>query len=205
MKHESIERLLPDFAHGRLDDSDAESLREHLTTCGACRTRLAAMQPLMQDLDAWRPKVPEGYFQTVLPAFRARLESREPRAGKVGSSWMRLLAPLGAAVVVAGLLASLPPGPPKEGQNGLRDLAGEFDAGEFAESILEELETSLVGQQQQEMIAQTVPENAATRQLLEHIAGENGLEELAPLRAVDDLENEELDAVLRRLEQRTFL
>jgi len=206
MEHNSLEQMLPDFARGRLNGSDAEAVKEHLMTCATCQSRLIAMESLMQDLDQWRPTVPDGYFQTILPRFRAHLDKKRTGADEIGFSWLRFLAPVGAAVVAVGLLTSLPlESPSTKDENGLRDLAGEFNAGEFADIVLEEVQGALSGPQQQEAIAQAVPENTAARQLLEHIAGEDGLEELAPLQAVDDLENEELDAILGRLEQRKFL
>ena len=203
--HETMEYLLPDYASGVLTGADANALAEHLKSCPTCMHQLASMNAAVAVLNESTPSVPEGYFQTIIPRFRARLGETSKRKPDWIFEWARLLAPVGAAVVAVGLLTTVSLGPAGNDQNGLRALADEIGSNEFAEIVLDEMQGAVLGSVSQDVAALAVPQNSIARQLLEQMAGEHVLEELAPLQTVEDLETDELDLILRRLEQRKFL
>ena len=205
MNHEQLEQMLPDYARNGLSAEDAGLLRVHLESCPLCQNRLASLQTVSRMIDASAPGMPEAYFQTILPRFRAGLEERQHRRFDWGASWIRWAAPVVAAVVAVGLLTAIPIGPAGTDQNGLRALANEIGSNEMTEFVLDEMETTMIGSRAQDVIAHSVPQTTVARQLLEQLAGESVLEELSVLRTVEDLENDELDVILRRLEQRKFL
>lgn len=203
-EHEHIEILIPDYCQGLLEPEEMEKVRKHVGICPLCKAQQASLAQVFQTLDRHREgPVPEGYFAAVLPRFRTMLETRQRKTVDWSGFWMQLAAPAAAAIVLVGILnlVSLTPnvtGPSQE----LRELAGSLEPGEIAVALLDELEgETLSSVRQQEALAASLSNETITQKLLESLLGTS----VIPLRTVDDLDTEELDQVLRHLEERTFL
>jgi len=106
---EHIEYLLPEYLNGTLADSLRPSVEEHLKHCSSCRTELTELRQTMEMLDAHEIAGPSsGYFATVLPCVRERLEVGESWNAFVNPLLTRFALPIGAAVLVLFILLSLP-------------------------------------------------------------------------------------------------
>ncbi|MEX2190531.1 MAG: zf-HC2 domain-containing protein [Bacteroidota bacterium] len=203
MEHKDLEQLLPDYAAGTLDQADSELLSAHLSQCDECGERLQAFRQVMQELQSAKgaDDVPAGYFANLLPRFRARLEKRSGSLFSAG--WFRLVSPVAAAIVVVGLLATLRLSPDAGEPNGLRALAAELETTEFTDAFLSEIDQQMLSSMTAtDAFAGTLAREAVSRELLERMAESP---DLAPLQSFDDLENDELDVLLQRLQSRKYL
>jgi len=203
MDHKEFEHLLADYASGMLDQSGSDLLRAHLDHCAVCGERLQSFRQVMLELRAAKEGgqgVPAGYFENLVPRFRASLSGQKDRPS--GSGWFQLVPPFAAAIVVIGLIGTqqFPPD-----SDGLRSLAAEMEVSEITDAYLSEIEQQPMGSiGAAEALAGSLRREAASRQLLEQF-GESSLEDLAPLITVDDLGSDELDVLLQRLKTRTYL
>lgn len=116
--HRDVERLLPWYANGTLDDEDAQRVAAHLGDCAACRAEVGALQAVIhagepkpsaedaRDADrAWMHM--RQRLHAVHRAPIARFDWRRVRAGWNGAApWMRVaLAAQCAAVAVLAAFA----------------------------------------------------------------------------------------------------
>lgn len=205
MAHKQFEYLLPDFAGGTLDQSSSELLSAHLEHCTVCSQRLETFRQVMTEVRIARDadRVPEGYFTNILPRFRARLSERG--SPSFGFRWFQLGAPFAATVVVAGLLATLQLPLEPGASKGLRSLAEELEATELTDALFSEIDQqSLASMNADDALVGTIAREAVSRELLERIT-ESSWGDVVPLRTLDDLESDELDILLQRLESRKYL
>ena len=208
MDHKQFEHLLPDLAAGTLDRADSDLLQAHLQHCAVCIQQLEGFRQVMSELRSAKEtkSAPDGYFANIVPRFRLRLQGRSDRS--TGFGWLQLAPPFAAAVIVLGLLATLQ-GPigsnGSNGSNGLRSLVADLESAEVTDAFLSEIDQQpLATMDSDDVLAGTLDRGAVSRDLLERIA-ESAWGDLAPLQTVEDLESDELDVLLQRLESRTYL
>ena len=109
MRIEHVEYLLPEYLNGTLADSLRPGVEEHLKHCSSCKTELAELRHTMEMLDSHgAAEPPSGYFTTILPRVRERLEGEESRNVLANPLLTRLALPIGAAVLALVILFSLP-------------------------------------------------------------------------------------------------
>lgn len=202
MGHDHIEQRLTDLVTGGLADGEKNEVQEHLDSCPLCRERLASLRKTIAVLEQSRhSKVPEGYFGTILPRLRQRIDRPGGLRSLLDFRWPHLAAPIGAAILVTGLLTAIP-----SANQGTRNLAAAtrgLEAGDLADVYFDELQIT--------PLATTPPEDLAkgavsgldlSKGLLEVMLDENVMQEL---KTVDELDEEEVEIILRRLETRTLL
>ena len=113
-RHRAVERLLPWYANGTLDDDERAEVEAHLHDCAQCRAdvawqqRLQAMEPLpMADAEAGADEAWSRLRQAV-GATRPAASATPPRAPRVRTphryAWAFVAAPLAFAGVVATVL-----------------------------------------------------------------------------------------------------
>lgn len=203
MEHDHIESRLADLVTGEVATEERDMIQHHLDDCPSCREQLEALRNTM---DALRREpmadVPEGYFGTVLPRLRRRIEQPRGLRRWLDLSWPQWAGPVGAAVLMVGLLMSVPLGDRQE-TSALVNVLGDLGASELTEVYFDELQTA--------PLAATMPEDLAggilagfdlRSDLLETMLDEHVM---LDLRTVDELEEEEIGIILRRLEARTLL
>ncbi|MFT7772305.1 zf-HC2 domain-containing protein [Roseateles sp.] len=102
-EHAAVQALLPWYARGQLGDAEREEVERHLLHCQACRSELAAEQP-MQALLGVAGALPEGGdVEAGLARMHAQMRRAKPRAGPRWMPWA--LGLQGAAIVLLlGLL-----------------------------------------------------------------------------------------------------
>lgn len=84
MKCEEIREMMPDMASGM--EKLTSEIREHLSGCSACSSKLEEFRNTMALLDEWQTPEPSPYFDVRLKA-RLREEHAKPQAGWMG--WFR--------------------------------------------------------------------------------------------------------------------
>jgi hypothetical protein len=137
---EHVEYLLPEYLNGALAASRRPGVEEHLKYCSSCRTELMELRQTMEMLEArGTVEPPGGYFATILPRLRDRLEREEPRNVFASPLLTRLLLPIGAAVLALFILLSIPfPGTESEtATNPLQDVMHGSTTGELVDVALD--------------------------------------------------------------------
>jgi hypothetical protein len=109
VRTEHLEYRLPEYLDGTLPVSLRPALEEHLNQCSSCRTELSELRQTMEMLDT-HPAAgpPNGYFTTVLPRVRKRLEERESGKAVLNPLFIRFALPIGAAALSLIILLSFP-------------------------------------------------------------------------------------------------
>ncbi len=108
MRNNHVDHELADYLAGRVDDGTRSAIDAHLKGCVACREEAAALRTALEALPARSfLDPPSAYFSTVPARVRMRLE--QPRRGSwIGSPIIaRALVPLATAVVVIAVLVEL--------------------------------------------------------------------------------------------------
>jgi hypothetical protein len=109
VRTDHVEQNLVEYLGGTLAEPLRPGVEEHLEHCSACRTDLAELRQTMELLSRQRVAPPRsGYFSTVVPHVRERLEGKESRSLFGASLLMRFALPIGAAAIVLAILLSLP-------------------------------------------------------------------------------------------------
>jgi hypothetical protein len=103
-----VTALLPDYVRGRLEEQVKSGVELHLAHCSACKTELDQLQMATSLIEREsKSAVPAGYFNTVLPRVRTRLESNSaeyfwnPLIGKVAL-------PLATAILAIAIFWRIP-------------------------------------------------------------------------------------------------
>jgi hypothetical protein len=136
---EHVEHLLPEYLNSTLDDVLRPGVEEHLKHCSACAGELAELRQTMEFLDAQATTgPPDGYFTTVLPRVRERMEEKESRNVFANPLIIRLALPIGVAVLALFILLSLPfPANEIEGHNPLQAVMHGSTTQDLVEVVLD--------------------------------------------------------------------
>lgn len=112
-EHAAVQGLLPWFARGQLGTAETQQVERHLLQCPACRSELAAEQPLQTLLSVAGALPAGGDVEASLARMHARRQLPPPRAPRA-PRWMPWALGLqGAAVaLLLGLLLVTRPGEP---------------------------------------------------------------------------------------------
>jgi anti-sigma factor RsiW len=106
---EHVERRLLEYLDGTLAESLRPGVERHLEHCSACRTELAELRQTMELLSSQKTAPPpSGYFSTVVPHVRERLEGKESQSLFGAPMLVRFALPVGAAAIALAILLSLP-------------------------------------------------------------------------------------------------
>jgi hypothetical protein len=122
VRTEHVEYFLPEYLNGTLGDSLRPGIEEHLKHCSSCSAELTGMRQTMEMLVNHATEgPPSGYFTTVLPRVRRRLEGEESRSFFSSPLLIRLALPIGAAALALFIVLSLP-SPGTEAETGHNPL-----------------------------------------------------------------------------------
>lgn len=109
MHTEHVEYLLLEYLDGSLAGSLRPGVEAHLQHCGSCRTELEELRQTMEMLDAHGTVMaPSGYFTTVLPRVRERLEGKKSGNVFANPLLVRLAIPIGLGALALFIVLSLP-------------------------------------------------------------------------------------------------
>jgi hypothetical protein len=209
-----IKNLLPDFLSNRADVGEQKSVQEHIDRCVSCRQEALALKETFQALERSEASTPSvAYWTNFLPRLRERL-------GEVGGTkqesvpWVtKFLVPAAGLVVAVFLIARIEIVPGSKGAlSEVRQLVEQMDTAEFqrlaevsSDPLFPEsssrLEVSLSRDEEarraiNSLIATSGDEVIQLREVSLHGLAETGLE---------DLTDEEMEAVIHRLESRGTL
>lgn len=134
--HDHWEQLIPDYLSGRLSDRDGQELKHHIAQCDRCSQLVEELGPLFEIQRVERSRqAPGGYFASVLPRIRQRLDRSGSRSRARG---LPDLALAGASLVllVAIFLSLWPPWQEAGTQDrALAEAIEELPAGVVADAL----------------------------------------------------------------------
>jgi len=205
-----VKYLLPDYVQGTISDEDISLVARHLHECKDCPRELESMQELYAILDSRKEAGPEvSYWPTLLPRIHERIEERKNR---FAPQWVpRLAFPL--AVLAVLVLVAIRVYAPSTGITGIaaggngigvRDILAQMDSTEL-QAVSSEYFTS------NNLITLISETNlmSSDGEILKEMIADVRLSSLQPdidTRAiVDNLTDEEADAVVSRLSQKRLM
>jgi hypothetical protein len=140
VRTEHVEYLLPEYLDGTLEDSLRPGVEEHLKSCSSCSSELSGLRQAMEMLKSHGTEgPPSGYFATVLPRVRERLEGESSQSIFFSPLLIRLALPIGAAALALFIVLSLPfPGSEAEtGHNPLQAVMHGSTTAELVDVVLD--------------------------------------------------------------------
>lgn len=199
---------LPDLIRGKLDAKMSANVRTHLSECLACQAEERKMRVLLGELDRLSlPHPPPGYFQTILPRVRERLE--KPRWTQIFAKPLvgRILVPATAALVL-GVAALQMFRSHIDGD--LKSTVARLEAEEVLEAV-EEDELFRLWNGGQRAVENVVSEKTLTTRIVNDLMGEIALLETfdptvgSQQLLVSDLSDHDLDVLIERLNKKEIL
>jgi hypothetical protein len=133
--------LLPDFVQGLLSGDEKKGVEAHLAGCEVCRERAEGLRVLFRRLaEGTVPDPPAGYFLSLLPRVRERIERGENRLWRPGSLVDRFAVPAVVGALTVLLLFTVPLVNGTKGfSNGrLADVLQQYDADALLEAVSDE-------------------------------------------------------------------
>jgi len=206
---QEVRELLPEFLSNRADEGEKKVVQEHLERCVACREQSVALRETFDTLgSALAPNPPETYWRNFLPRLHDRL-SEERRTRPELASWVyRFLVPSAGLLVTILLLGRIGIVPePNASFLAQRQLVEEMSPREFhqlAESAFDplfpesssRLEALLPYDEETGRIINSLIATSSDEVTRVHEANLHGFIDLG----LEDLTNEEMEAVIQRLE-----
>ena len=207
---EHVNASLPDYITGRIEAEAREVIERHLALCAACREEHELLRrTFAQVADSPTHVSPPGYFATVLPRVRMRLDNRRPFVFRNLGAVQRLLPLVAAGVALFFLWNSPAPVNTYGHQNPLLPYAGSLTDDEWLDGWSEQL-FSVNGTRQELAESDVYEELAATPTDWTALgsAGHALPEELneAPYQSlISGLSEQDLDELVERLGERINL
>jgi anti-sigma factor RsiW len=124
-----------------LEESLRPLVESHLEECGACRTELENLRTTFHWLSTYQAPPPaDGYFSTILPRVRERLESKKPASFFAHPLVARLAVPLAVGAVMLAILLSVPFSErgSENGHNPLQSVLRGLETDELVDIILDQ-------------------------------------------------------------------
>lgn len=215
MPTDHIKYWLPDFISGKIDERSQAVVEQHIRECGECLRELEELKETFAELAKERPLMPSPqYFGTILPRVRQRLGGKSRSIEFFWQPFLtRFIMPLGAAVVAFALLfqTSLIDGAHGGSVLAERPMFSDYSAQELFSAYLEEgrlrpLTTTPPSQSLEELISDnTVGNRIAKRLLGSNEIVEEGVSVIPASQLIADLNDRELEILLKRLGERDIL
>lgn len=116
-EHAAVQALLPWFARGQLGRAEAQQVERHLLHCPACRSELAAEQPMQTLLSVAGALPAGGDVEASLARMHARMQPARPRAAQAPRwmPWALGLQGVAVALLLGVLLVARPGEPAYQG------------------------------------------------------------------------------------------
>lgn len=105
MKHVNI--LLPDYVLGRLAQEERSLVERHLQSCPLCQEDEREVRLSLERIPPSTKAAPDGYFSTLLPRIRMRIDTGAKTPGMAWDLLNRLLIPLGVGVAALFFVVTL--------------------------------------------------------------------------------------------------
>lgn len=205
--HDQYEELIPDYVSGRLSQSERESLRLHAETCERCSKTMTELRPVFSRLDTTRSlDTPPGYFSTVVPNLRARIDAaRSVRSLKPMAEFALPAAGL-ALVVIVLLTVGIPWKESTSGPEAISQAIGDVPADVLADALADQADRAGISDGSLlDVISDERFDREIVKALIDDPSALNDLESSSETLWPTDLSETELTTLLQRLSEREVL
>ncbi len=206
MEHVNV--YLPDYVRAALDGADVKMVELHLLECHACREEEQKLRILLGTLASHRTAtVPSGYFQTLLPRIRMRLEEQWSSRRITSEVWTKLVMPAGVGLTVLLILMSLSLSDLTIEPNGMKSFARNLEASEVMDALLDQSLQQGWSVSTAHKMEDLVSARSLTRQLVKELDDSEILTDglnLSNDRMIE-LNDQEVGILLQRLSERKIL
>ncbi len=211
MHTEHIKHFLPDYVTGSLEPDLQQGIEAHLKTCPACISEMKSLQEILKKVSQDTPQAPSAmYFNSLLPQIRQRLDAQQKRSFWTHPVFVRIVVPLAVAVLAIVMLSRLPF--PAEQQNPLKSIVADVSTDELEQVVLEQSQHQPGGTLLAENELASFPTGKALEKHMTTVGSQTavwidseGIPSGIVPRAVNDLDDSELETLLQRLGERTVL
>jgi anti-sigma factor RsiW len=203
-----VDHELPDFIHGALDEATSANVRAHLSECATCREEEQKLRILLAAVDRHHPpQPPTGYYQTILPRVRQRLEKPSWTSIIANPFLSRLLFPSVSAAVI--ILAFLMVFRSAGNDSAMREAVAGLESGQVLDALSnDELYRLWNGQR---IVEDVVSERTLNEQIVSDLLSDVVLVEvLDPATGshqvlVSDFTDRDIELVIQRLSKKEIL
>jgi hypothetical protein len=209
-----IKNLLPDFLSNRADVEDQKAVQEHIDHCVSCREEALVLKETFQALEVSEASVPSAaYWTNFLPRLNERLRE-VGRTKQERIHWVtKFLVPAAGLVVAVVMIARIEIVPGSNGSlSEVRRVVEQMDSSEVER--LAAASSDLLFPESSSRLEATLSRDDEARRAINSFIATSGDEELQ-LRetslhgtaetGLEDLTDEEMEAVIQRLESRGTL
>jgi hypothetical protein len=213
VRTEHVKHLLPDYLNQTLEESLRPWVESHLEKCGDCRAELENLRGAFSDIDSFEARPPhDGYFTTVLPRVRERLQGNMSVPFLSHPLVTRFVAPLAVGAILLVILFRVPSALREADweHNPLQPVVRDFEAEELVDVILDQVHRQTIsGHGENETSALLAIPLLRGDHLLAgadqlSLSNESVLDVGLP-ENLDQLRASDVDVLVARLGERTFL
>lgn len=203
--------LLPDYCSGKSGIEEQKQIQDHLLVCPACMSEFLELQKTIGILAQHSFTVPkQSYFQTIVPGLQERLELERTSHRRQWMQGVQRALPISAVAVAAIILLQWPAATgPAGNHTDLRNVVSTLQGDEIAELAVEQDKIAMTAAQTHEFTSAIVDVNLNDNHIIkEALSGDNGAEILSDAeiqKTVQEMDTEQVDKVLARLEERKDL
>jgi hypothetical protein len=211
---EHVSSLLPDYVRGLLDDKTSSRVKQHVDRCGQCHSDWRELQSTMNAIADQNFVVPsKTYFSSILPRIHDRLEKRAKSSWIFNPLLSKVALPLSAAIVFVVLAWHVPRlGETGESENPLKAVVGSATVDEIADLVQDQylhqdwslLNSSIINRA---LTNERFVKHAIIKEALasESISPFNLFADVSPQQFLNDLDDTDSKALLKRLETMEIL
>ncbi len=213
MRTEHVEYLLPDYLSHMLEESLRPWVESHMEECGACRAELENLRGAFNHLDSFEARPPhDGYFTTVLPRVRERLQEKNSVPLLLHPLVTRFAVPLAVGALLLVILFRIPFAlrEAERERNPLQPVVRDLETEELVDVILDQVHRQTIsGQGENETSALLAIPLLRSDHLLAgadqlSLSNESVLDVGLP-ENLDQLSASDVDVLVARLGERTIL
>lgn len=213
MRTEHVEYLLPDYLSDMLEESLRPWVEAHLQECGACRAELENLRAAFSHLDSFEARPPyDGYFTTVLPRVRERLQGKKSAPFFSHPLITRFAAPIAVGAMLFVILFRVPSALRESDQehNPLQPVVRGLETEELVDVILDQIHRETISAQaENETSAMLAIPFLRSDHLLagaDQISLSNeSILDIGQTENLDQLSSSEVDVLVANLGERTIL
>ena len=213
MRIEHVKYLLPDYVLGKIEIEARSEVDRHVESCPVCSRELEDIRGTLNSVRQYQPTTPfPAYFNSILPRVRETLGHKTPDSWWTDPVLTKLALPFATAALAIGLLVNIGFfGREITPNAALTPMAEGLRPEDVVDFVMEASRPIWMVGQTQEVAQAIVGEHLTKEYFLQHsmtLGSQPDFEEELPFSSqqlLKDLDEEQIDRLLKKLGERTIL